>query len=83
MINLSLVSPGLQLNILKTEKMLQFGAKNFQRTWHVIPALRKRLIPYGGNSFARTITSDRTVYNNSSFSSSFKLVGMTSLNKNY
>ena len=28
MINLSFVLPGLHLNIVKTEKMLQFGIKN-------------------------------------------------------
>ena len=37
--NLSLVLPGLHLNILETEKILQFGTKNSQRVWHfVIPA---------------------------------------------
>ena len=30
--------PGLYLNILKTERMLQFETKNSQRAWHVIPA---------------------------------------------
>ena len=30
--------PGLHLNILKTEKMLQFGTKNSRRVWHVIAA---------------------------------------------
>ena len=32
---------------------------------------------------SRTITSDRTVYNNSSFSFSFELVGEISLDRNY
>ena len=29
---------GLYLNVLKTEKTLQFWAKYSQRAWHVIPA---------------------------------------------
>ena len=37
-INVSFVLPGLHLNILKTERMLQFGMKNTRRAWHIIPA---------------------------------------------
>ena len=37
-ISLSFVLPGLRSNIRETEKMLQFGTKNSQRAWHVIPA---------------------------------------------
>ena len=42
-INLSFVSPRLHLNILNTEKMLQFGAKNSRRACGV-SFQRKRLI---------------------------------------
>ena len=35
-INLLFILPGLYLNILKTEKILQFWAKYSRRAWHVI-----------------------------------------------
>ena len=28
---------GLHLNIVNTEKMLQFGTKSSRRAWHVVP----------------------------------------------
>ena len=65
-INLLFVLPGLYLNVLKTEKILQF--------W--------RLTACAGN-WLRTITSDRTVHNNSSLSFSFELVDIISLDRNY
>ena len=65
-INLLFVLPGLYLNVLKTEKILQF--------W--------RLTACAGN-WLRTVTSDRTVHNNSSLSFSFELVDIISLDRNY
>ena len=44
----------------------------------------EELTPRAGNWFARTITSDRAVFNNSSpFFSFSKLVGVTSSDRNY
>ena len=72
-INLLFVLPELYLSILKTEKILQFlGQKilNVRGT----SFQHKRLIICVGN-WLRTITSDRIVYNDSSLSFSFELVG--------
>ena len=36
-INLLFTLPGLYLGMLKTANMLQFGAGNSRRAWHVVP----------------------------------------------
>ena len=68
MMNLLFVSPGLYLNILKTEEILQFwDKKNSRRARHVIPTQQVKKIALATDCGPQRATN-KIVHNNSSLS---------------